>query len=72
MGILPGETDLLFEPFFRGSNVKMIPGSGLGLAIVKRSVDLLNGEIDITTLMDQGTTFNIKILNNGCQKNIDH
>jgi signal transduction histidine kinase len=64
IGILLDDVNLVFEPFYRGSNVKMISGSGLGLAIVKRSMDLLKGTIGLTSVIDHGTTFNIKILNN--------
>ncbi len=62
IGIPESEIDQVFEPFYRGSNVKMMPGSGLGLAIVKRSMDLLKGTIEVNSLIDHGTTFNIKIL----------
>ncbi|MEL7587669.1 MAG: HAMP domain-containing sensor histidine kinase [Prolixibacteraceae bacterium] len=72
IGMLDEEIDYLFEPFSRGSNVKMISGSGLGLAIVKRSLDLLNGNMEVVSSVNHGTTFNIKILSNGSQKNIDN
>jgi K+-sensing histidine kinase KdpD len=62
IGIPESEIDQVFEPFYRGSNVKMMPGSGIGLAIVKRSMDLLKGTIEVNSLIDHGTTFNIKIL----------
>lgn len=66
IGIPQDETGRVFEPFYRGSNVKLMSGSGLGLAIVKRSMDLLNGTVEVHSLIDHGTTFNIKIRNNGC------
>ncbi|MGV8096335.1 MAG: sensor histidine kinase [Mangrovibacterium sp.] len=72
IGILPDDINLVFEPFYRGRNAKMISGSGLGLAIVKRSIDLLKGTIGLTSVIDHGTTFNIKILNNECQKDFDY
>lgn len=62
IGIPQSDIDQIFEPFYRGSNVKMMSGSGLGLAIVKRSMDLLKGTIEVNSLIDHGTTFNIKIL----------
>jgi signal transduction histidine kinase len=66
IGIPQDEIGRVFEPFYRGSNVKLMSGSGLGLAIVKRSMDLLNGAVEVHSLIDHGTTFNIKIRNNGC------
>jgi signal transduction histidine kinase len=62
IGIPEDEIDQVFEPFYRGSNVKMMAGSGLGLAIVKRSMNLLKGTIEVNSVIDHGTTFNIKIL----------
>jgi len=35
--------------------------TGLGLTLVKRYVDFLNGELDITSSIGKGTTFNITI-----------
>jgi K+-sensing histidine kinase KdpD len=72
MGISEKEMIHVFEPFYRGSNAKMMSGSGLGLAIVKRCMDLLKGTIQVTSLINQGTTFNVKILNNGFQKNSNY
>jgi len=43
-GIPPGEEDLLWSAFERGSNSKGVPGSGLGLAIVRRCMELAGGE----------------------------
>jgi signal transduction histidine kinase len=42
-GIPPGEEDLLWSAFERGSNSKGVPGSGLGLAIVRRCMELAGG-----------------------------
>lgn len=63
IGIPKEEIDLIFEPFKRCSNVRMISGSGIGLAIVKVCVDLLEGKIDFESIQNQGTKFIIKIRN---------
>lgn len=42
-GLPPGEEELLWAPFERGSNAKGVPGSGLGLAIVRRCMELAGG-----------------------------
>lgn len=62
-GIGIPESDLkhLFEPFHRASNVGTISGTGLGLVITKESVDLHDGTIDVTSEVNKGTTFAIRI-----------
>jgi K+-sensing histidine kinase KdpD len=61
IGILPEEKDKIFKMFFRGTNSKNIPGIGLGLSILKRSVDLYSGEISVSSELNKGTTFTVKI-----------
>lgn len=51
----------LFESFYRGSNAKGITGTGLGLVIVKRCVDVLQGNIEITSALNVGTTVTITL-----------
>ena len=61
IGIPPEDLTAVFEPFHRGKNVSNIPGTGLGLNIVKRFVDILEGEINIISHLDRGTTVTIQI-----------
>ncbi|MCC0177132.1 PAS domain-containing sensor histidine kinase [Waterburya agarophytonicola K14] len=61
IGIPKGDINKIFTPFHRGKNVSNIPGTGLGLNIVKRFIDLLNGEINISSKVNQGTTVQIEI-----------
>lgn len=51
----------LFEPFYRGKNVGLIPGSGLGLTVVKKYVDLHSGNITVESEIGVGTTFTVTI-----------
>ena len=51
----------LFEPFHRGRNVSNIPGTGLGLSIVKQFVDLQQGTINVTSKLNQGTIFTVRL-----------
>jgi signal transduction histidine kinase len=46
----------LFEPFYRGKNIRSIPGTGLGLVVVKKCVDLHRGSIEITSEVGRGTS----------------
>ncbi|MEB3355150.1 MAG: PAS domain-containing sensor histidine kinase [Synechococcales bacterium] len=61
IGIPPEDKRHLFEPFHRGRNVSNIPGTGLGLSIVKQFVDLQKGAIAVTSKMDRGTTFTVRL-----------
>ena len=59
MGIPEDEMQHLFERFFRAKNAGNIQGTGLGLSIVKRHVELMNGEIEAKSKLNQGTEFSI-------------
>lgn len=59
IGIPEIETEKVFNPFYRASNATRIPGCGLGLAIVRALTDCLGGEIYLSSLINQGTTFKI-------------
>ncbi|SDP97087.1 PAS/PAC sensor signal transduction histidine kinase [Mucilaginibacter sp. OK268] len=61
-GIGIPETDQkhLFEAFFRAHNTGNIPGTGLGLNIVARYANLMNGQIEFNSDINQGTTFILK------------
>lgn len=61
MGIREEEQALIFDRFFRASNATYIQGTGLGLSIVKRYVDLMQGEVSLTSTLGEGTTFTVVI-----------
>jgi signal transduction histidine kinase len=61
MGIHEDEIEKVFEPFLRGKSVASIQGTGLGLSIVKKSVELLNGTIQLQSKVGEGTTFTVAI-----------
>jgi signal transduction histidine kinase len=61
IGIPPEDINKIFESFYRTKNAELMTGTGLGLAIVKRAVELHNGEIAVTSELNKGTTFYIKI-----------
>lgn len=60
MGIPEEEMQHLFERFFRAKNASNIQGTGLGLSIVKRHVELMNGEIEAKSKLNEGTEFSIR------------
>lgn len=61
IGIPKEDLAHLFTSFFRGANVTNIQGTGLGLHIVKRYLDLLGGEIEITSCLGEGTVATITL-----------
>lgn len=61
IGIPAADLPHLFEPFHRGGNVGAIPGTGLGMVIVKRCVDLHGGSVHLDSVVNQGTTFTVRL-----------
>lgn len=53
----------LFEAFHQESTglTRSYKGAGLGLTITQRLVDLLDGEIDVTSEKGEGTTFTVRL-----------
>ena len=57
IGIPLEEQQHLFERFFRATNSTGISGTGLGLSIVKRYLDLMGGQIRLSSIPGEGSTF---------------
>ena len=55
IGIPEEDHELIFNPFFRGTNAKRAPGYGLGLAIVGSITDYLGGKVYLSSTINQGT-----------------
>ena len=58
-GINPKDLDNIFTPLYRGNNIKNIPGFGIGLALVHKIIKFYNGDIQITSIIDRGTTITL-------------
>ena len=61
IGIPQEDMDNLFQPFYRAGNVESIQGTGLGLSIIKKAVELLDGQISVTSEVGVGTKFTVKL-----------
>ena len=62
IGISAQDLPKIFNEFFRAENAKKIAqlGTGLGLSLVKRKVGYYNGEIEVQSKINQGSTFTVK------------
>jgi len=59
IGIAPDKHTLIFEEFRQVDHgpTRQYGGTGLGLAIVKRLVHIMGGTIQVTSALEQGSTF---------------
>ena len=62
-GIPSPELPHIFDRFYRGTNTgeARASGSGLGLAIARSIADMHGGEIDVSSVEGQGTTFAVHL-----------
>ena len=66
MGIPKGEQRKIFEKFYRAQDylTRDIEGTGLGLTFAKYIAKVHNGEIKVSSVVDQGSTFTLELRKN--------
>jgi signal transduction histidine kinase len=63
IGIPSEEIDKIFEPFYRATNSFDILGHGIGLSLVKKIIELHNGKMEISSVINEGTVISIFLPN---------
>lgn len=58
-GIPEGETEHIFNRFYRSESQRASEGNGLGLALVKQIVDLCGGTVSVENLPEAGCRFTV-------------
>jgi signal transduction histidine kinase len=63
MGIPEAQIHRIFTEFFRASNARgsQIPGTGVGLAGVKELVERFDGELELVSEENRGSTFTVRL-----------
>ncbi len=63
VGISEKDRTTIFDSFTQGhnGNLPSTGGTGLGLAITRRLVALMNGEIDLQSELDRGSSFSVRL-----------
>lgn len=62
IGIPDEKKDQIFQLFNRGDvNKNQVQGSGIGLAICKKITLLMNGEISVSSVHNEGCTFTVRL-----------
>lgn len=60
-GMTPEVGAHIFEKFYQGDPSRATRGNGLGLALVKRVVEIVHGEIAVSSVAGEGTAFTVTI-----------
>ena len=64
VGIAESDQETIFHPFeqVRNAHTQAIGGTGLGLTISRSLTELMGGEIQLSSVLGQGTTFNVRLM----------
>lgn len=62
-GIAPDQLERIFDPFWQAEVglTRRTGGTGLGLSVARRLTRLLGGELEVVSVLDQGSTFTVRL-----------
>ena len=62
-GMTAADVKHIFDPFFRTEQARSsgLEGSGLGLSLVKQVMAVHGGSVEVTSVVQQGSTFNLRL-----------
>jgi signal transduction histidine kinase len=63
IGIAPGQTEKIFGAFWQAEQAptRRVGGTGLGLSVTRRLARMLGGDVEVTSVPGQGSTFTVTI-----------
>jgi signal transduction histidine kinase len=61
IGIPEPEMPFIYDPFFRASNTRNFEGYGIGLPLTRNITKIHNGQIQVWSVVNEGTTVQIKL-----------